>query len=48
LKNFNPSSIYTQWLRDVSSEMFPKVKKAKHDLSVIGAELLKGKNLMRE
>lgn len=35
-------------VEEEESEMFPKVKKAGLDLSVIGAELLKGKNQMRE
>lgn len=35
-------------VEEEESEMFPKVRKANLDLNVIGAELLKGKNQMRE
>lgn len=35
-------------VEEEESEMFPKVRQAKLDLAVLGAELLKGKNQMRE
>ncbi|WP_249777556.1 hemerythrin domain-containing protein [Herbaspirillum robiniae] len=38
----------TRHVEEEESEMFPKVKKAKLDLSLIGAELRKGQNRMRE
>lgn len=38
----------THHVEEEESEMFPKVKKAKLDLSLIGAELRKGQSRMRE
>lgn len=35
-------------VEEEESDMFPKVKKTRLDLAIIGAELLKGKNQMRE
>lgn len=35
-------------VEEEESEMFPKVRKANLNLDIIGAELLKGKNQMRE
>lgn len=35
-------------VEEEESDMFPKIKKVQLDLAVLGAELLKGKNQMRE